>query len=216
MRRVPLAATLIVGLAIALMIGLGLWQRDRAREKEAALAAWRANADLPAAAYPVGNPADEAYLFRTLSGHCLRVVDWQVVGGRARDGGPGWRHIAYCATGAEGPGLVVDMGVSRRPDATVGWTGGAVRGPATHEPDRSGWLERLRGAGSPLRLMIVAQVPAPGLAASAPPDPASVPNNHRSYMMQWFLFAAAAAIIYGLALRKRLGAGRDGPPAGSA
>jgi len=202
-RRVPLVATVIVALAIALMIGLGVWQLGRAHEKEAALVAYRANMTLPETAYPIGQPADENYLFRHLSANCLRVVDWAVIGGRAANGRAGWRHIASCATGAEGPGFLVDMGVSDGPGVIVDWAGGPVRGLATQEPERTSMLERLFRKSQPPRLMIVALNPAPGLAASAPPDPASVPNNHRSYMVQWFLFAAIAAIIYGLALRKR-------------
>jgi surfeit locus 1 family protein len=31
-----------------------------------------------------------------------------------------------------------------------------------------------------------------------------IPNNHRSYAVQWFAFALIALIIYGLAVRKRL------------
>lgn len=207
-RRLPLVPTLIVGLAIAVMIGLGVWQLGRAHQKEAALAAYRANMALPVTAYPGRQPTDERYLFRRLSANCLRVVDWQVIGGRAAQGRAGWRHIASCATGAEGPGFLVDVGVTTTPDAKVAWAGGPVRGRATHEPDYSTMIERLTGKAAPLRLMIVAETPAPGLAASAPPDPSSVPNNHRSYMVQWFLFAAIAAIIYALALRKRW---RDGP-----
>lgn len=202
-RRVPLLPTLVVGLAMAIMIGLGIWQLGRAHQKEAALAAYRANMSLPATAYPGHNATDEAYLFRRLSANCLRVVTWQVIGGRSKDDRPGWRHIASCATGAEGPGFLVDLGVSATPDAKVAWTGGFVRGRATHEPDRASIIERLKGRAMPLRLMIIAEAPAPGLVATAPPDPSSVPNNHRSYMMQWFFFAAIAGIIYVLALRKR-------------
>jgi len=202
-RPLPLVPTLIVGLAIALMIGLGFWQLGRAHQKEAALAAYRANMTLPATAYPGHLPTDERYLFRRLSANCLRVVTWQVIGGHSAAGQAGWRHIASCATGAEGPGFLVDVGVTAKPDAKVVWTGGAVRGRATHEPDHSTLMERLTGKAMPLRLMIVAETPAPGLAASAPPDPSSVPNNHRSYMVQWFLFAAIAVIIYAIALRKR-------------
>ena len=202
-RKLPVIPTIIVGLAILVMIGLGIWQLGRAQQKEAALQSWRDNMSLPATAYPTQNPTDQSYMFRRLSGMCLRVVDWQVLGGRTRDGEPGWRHIASCTTGAEGPGLIVDMGVSKQPDFKPSWTGGFVRGYATHEPDKSPSMDRLRGDSPPLRLMIVAEQPAPGLMASAPPDPASVPNNHRSYMVQWFLFALIAAVIYVLALRKR-------------
>ena len=184
-------------------IGLGIWQLGRAHQKEAALATWRANMALPATAYPGSRPTDETYLFRRLSAHCLRVVGWQEVGGRSKDGKTGWRHIATCATGAEGPGLVVDVGVSTLPNTKPAWTGGPVRGLATHEPDNSSWIARLGGHGSPLRIMIVAEGAAPGLSPSTPPDPSSVPNNHIAYMWQWFFFAAVAAIIYALVLRKR-------------
>jgi surfeit locus 1 family protein len=51
--------------------------------------------------------------------------------------------------------------------------------------------------------MLVADVPAPGLAASTPPDPAAIPNNHLAYAVQWFVFAGVALLIYGLALRRR-------------
>jgi len=214
-RKIPVVPTILVALAIALMIGLGIWQHGRALQKEAALAVWRANMGLPATAYPAQNPADEALLFRRLSANCLRVVDWQTIGGRSAAGAPGWRHIASCATGAEGPGFLVDVGVSREPNIAVEWAGGPVRGLATHEPDARPWVARLGEHASPLRLMIVAEAAAPGLQPSAPPDPASVPNNHRAYMVQWFLFAAIAAIIYVLALRKRWreGEGQTPPPA---
>jgi cytochrome oxidase assembly protein ShyY1 len=202
-RKLPLIPTIIVALAVLVMIGLGIWQLGRAHQKDAAVETWRANISKPATAYPADG-TDEHYMFRRVSANCLRVIGWQVVGGRNRQGQPGWRHIANCATGAEGPGLVVDMGVSMAPNAKVRWTGGFVRGHATHEPDERPFLARVTGRASPLRLMIVSETAAPGLVPSAPPDPESVPNNHRSYMVQWFFFAAIAAVIYVLAVRKRL------------
>ncbi len=210
-RKLPVIPTIIVAIAIAAMIGLGIWQLGRARQKEAALAVYSANLSLPPTAYPGHLPTDDAYLFRRLSAYCLRVVNWQVIGGRSAAGQPGWRHIAACTTGAEGPGIIVDVGVSTTPDAKVAWTGGPVRGRATYEPDSSPWLAHVAGKGVPLRLMIVAETPAPGLAATAQPDPSSVPNNHRSYMVQWFIFAGVAAIIYALALRKRWQTGEGAP-----
>lgn len=202
-RRIPIVATLVVGLAVAAMIGLGVWQLARLKQKEAALATYQLNLELPVTAYPVMNPTDDRYLFRTLVAHCLRVTSWQVVGGRSRDGNPGWRHIATCATGAEGPGLLVDMGVGSDPHGKANWAGGPVSGRATHEPDDHSFLVRMLGHAPPLRLMIVSDTGAPGLSPSPPPDPASVPNNHFSYAIQWFFFAAVALVIYGLALRKR-------------
>ncbi len=203
MRRLPLLPTLLVGLAVLAMVSLGFWQLQRGREKAAALAQWHANLTLPAAAYPQRNPADASYLFRTLSAHCLRVVQWRTSGGKLPDGRPGWRHIATCATGAEGPGLVVDIGISADAGATPAWRGGSVRGIATQEPQSSTLLDKMLGRAVPPRLMIVADPPAAGLAPSPRPDPASVPDNHLAYAVQWFLFAGIALIIYALALRRR-------------
>ena len=51
---------------------------------------------------------------------------------------------------------------------------------------------------------MIADPPLAGLEANARPDPASIPNNHLSYAIQWFLFALTALVIYAIALRKRL------------
>ena len=202
-RRIPIIPTILVALACAVMIALGFWQIQRLSQKEAAIARYRAEMKEPPAAYPVGNPTDENYLFRVLSANCLRVVRWETIGGRSQNDEPGWRHIAYCATGAEGPGLVVDVGIAAKPDLKIDWTGGSVVGVATYEPDHSTLIERITGKALPLRLMIVTSDPAPGLAPSKKPDPSSAPNNHLAYAVQWFLFAGIAAAIYALALRKR-------------
>jgi surfeit locus 1 family protein len=81
--------------------------------------------------------------------------------------------------------------------------GGAVTGMITHAPDSTPLLASLFGKRPPRNLMLVADAPAPGLSASAPPDPSSVPNNHLAYAVQWFLFAGIAVVIYLLALRRR-------------
>ena len=41
-------------------------------------------------------------------------------------------------------------------------------------------------------------------SAVGKPSGADVPNNHLAYAVQWFIFAAAALIIYILAVRRRL------------
>jgi cytochrome oxidase assembly protein ShyY1 len=201
-------ATIVVALAVATMISLGFWQLARLKQKETALATYRANLTRPVTAYPAMNPADERYLFRTLSADCLRVTGWHVTGGRLPGDQPGWRHIATCTTGAEGPGLLVDMGVGSDPNAKPGWTGGPVTGRATWEPDNHSFLMRLIGKAPPLRLMIISDKGAPGFSPSPPPDIDAVPNNHLSYAVQWFIFAGVALVIYGLALRKRWGEGK--------
>ncbi len=201
--RIPIIPTIVVGLAVAIMIALGVWQLDRRHEKEAALVRFHANLSLPETAYPA-NPTDQSYLFRTVKAHCLRVVGWQTKGGQLPNGaGAGWRQIATCATGAEGPGLIVDIGMTADPKAKPAWNGGDVRGTAMWEPDSSSALMRWLGKPVPLRLMIVSNAGLADLKASPRPDPAEVPNNHLAYAVQWFLFAGVAVIIYPLALRRR-------------
>ena len=54
-----------------------------------------------------------------------------------------------------------------------------------------------------LATLVAASAP-PGLQPSALPSLEAIPNNHRFYAVQWFLFAAIALAIYVIALRKRL------------
>lgn len=203
MTRLPLLPTLLVGLAVALMIALGIWQLDRRTQKLEALEQYRANLSLPVTDYPLDEPGEPRFLFRTLTAHCARVLDWTTIGGRMPDGSPGWRHIAFCSASAGGGRFAVDMGTSSDSRVRPQWQGGQVRGPASWAPAPGNALALLRGNAPPRRLMIVANQPAPGLAPSARPDPASIPNNHLAYAIQWFLFAGVAVVIYLLALRRR-------------
>ncbi len=203
MRFRPIASFIVV-LACAVMVALGLWQLDRRAEKEAQLALYRANLHRPAIAYPALPPVSDQSLFRRSSATCLGVVRWHTEIGRSAKGAPGYRWIAMCQMGAEGPGLIVDMGVSRDPKQKPSWPGGQVTGVITTEPSHQSFFGRLAGEEKVLRPMLVSATPAPGLTASAPPSPDEVPNNHLAYAVQWFLFAAIAAVIYLIALRRRM------------
>ncbi|MEO6215389.1 MAG: SURF1 family protein [Sphingomonas sp.] len=202
MKRFPVFATILVGLAIAAMIALGVWQLQRRGEKEALLAQISANRTLPPIAFP-RIPVGESMLFRRASAFCLQPVSFKAEGGRSATGRTGWRQIAQCRTGAEGPGFAVQIGVASAVDAKPNWKGGEVSGYITHLPDHRPLIASLFSR-APKTLMLVADKPAPGLGANPEPDLSAVPNNHLAYAVQWFLFAAVAAIIYGIALRKRL------------
>ena len=188
-RNLPLVPTILVGLAVAVMIGLGFWQLDRRAEKEALLATYRAAEGQPSISWPVMPPKEPLPLFRHATGNCLQVVGFRTTAGQNRSGEPGYLIIADCRTGAEGPGLSVELGWSKNPNAGRAFRGGLVSGVIA--PDR---LSRMR---------LVAATPGPGLAPSALPSPAIIPNNHFSYAIQWFLFAGIALVIYVLALRQR-------------
>lgn len=206
---IPVLPTIIVVAAVLAMVALGLWQLQRRTEKEAALALAASNPGRPPVAYPMLPPVTPDLLFRQSSLHCLRVVGWQVEAGRAADGSTGYRHIAQCATGAEGPGALVAVGISQRPDAKPDWNGGQVAGWISEEPDHRALLTRIGGRASPLRPMLIARDAPVRLKPAAPPSAADVPNNHLAYAVQWFFFAAIALVIYTLALRRR-----GAPPGG--
>jgi surfeit locus 1 family protein len=202
MKRLPVIPTILVGLAVAAMIALGVWQLDRKAWKEGLLAEYARNQTLPPIAFP-RTPVGDQYLFRRASAFCLKPVSWQREAGRAADGGMGWRQIARCATGAEGPGFSVQMGVSKDPTTSLVWGGGKVSGFISHAPDHSPIIASLFGGGAPKELMLVADTPLGDLAPNQGPDLSSVPNNHLAYAVQWFIFAALAVVIYLLALRGR-------------
>lgn len=201
-RRVPIAATLLVALAVAAMIGLGIWQLQRLHQKEALLARLAADHDLPAMTFP-RVPLGDDLLFRRAGAFCLQPTAWRSEGGHDARGKSGWRQIAQCRTGAEGPGFAVQIGVAGAPNIKPQWRGGAVTGYLAYLPDHQPLIAGAFGKGAPKTLMLVADPPLAGLAANPPADLTSVPNNHLAYAVQWFVFAGVAAIIYTLAVRRR-------------
>lgn len=193
-RRLPIIPTILVLAAVATMIGLGFWQLQRARWKDGLIARYAQAEKLPPVEFPtVPSPDAQLPLFRHATGMCLRTVGERTAAGENRGGEPGFVHIVDCATGAEGPGMSVELGWSKNPNARAQWRGGLVSGVIA--PD------------SKTRLRLVAASAPPGLEPSAPPSLDAIPNNHRSYALQWFAFALTALIIYGLAVRKRLAGG---------
>lgn len=183
-------AHLIVTAAVATMIGLGVWQLSRAHWKDQLVARYAAARDLPEIAFPTIPLKGDPPLFRRARGECLEVAGWRTAPGSRKDGEPGFAIIADCRTGAEGPGMAVELGWSKNPNARPSWSGGTVHGVIG--PDRQSLLR------------LVADAPLGGLEPAAPPSLEAIPNNHRSYAIQWFLFAAIAMVIYGVALRRKL------------
>ena len=188
--RLPIVATIVVALAAAAMIGLGIWQIQRLHWKEGLLARYARAEQLPPITWPSVPPKDEALpLFRHATGLCLHPAGRRSVAGENRGGDTGYSIIVDCVTGAEGPGMSVQLGWSKNPNAKFDWNGGLVSGIIA--PDRR------------MRMRLVAASAPPGLETSAEPSLSLIPNNHKFYAIQWFFFAGLALLIYGLALRKR-------------
>jgi cytochrome oxidase assembly protein ShyY1 len=188
-RKLPIIPTILVALAVAAMIGLGIWQLERKKEKEALLASYAAAAGKPPIGWPSIPPKEPLPLFRSATGNCLSVIGFRTAPGQSVQGEPGFLVIADCRTGAEGPGLSVELGWSKNPNAGHDYKGGLVSG--TVAPD------------SKSRMRLVAAAPGPGLQASARPSPDTIPNNHLSYAIQWFMIAGFDWVKYVLALRGR-------------
>jgi len=198
MKRFPTVATILVVLAVGVMIWLGFWQLHRREQKLALLAVLTANPTKPPIALP-SPPIGDDLLFRKAGAFCLKPVSFALDGA----GKSGFRVIARCATGAEGPGFSVQLGTTHDPEFKPRWTGGKVSGMISHAPSDRPLIATMVGKSPPKELMLVADTPAPGLSANETPSIESIPNNHLAYAVQWFLFAGIAVIIYLLALRRR-------------
>ena len=185
LRRLPIAPTLVVLLAVGIMIRLGFWQLDRLHQKEALLARYAAaqtmSADVP---FPRSPVEAQPLLYRHSALDCPKVASVESVAGRGPGDATGIGHIATC-TLADGSSARIVLGFSRNPQVPD-WSGGKVIGIIAPGP------------------RLVADPPLAGLQANARPDPADVPNNHLSYAVQWFTFAGLALVIYVLAVRRKL------------
>ena len=193
-RRVPILATIVVAAAIAVLIGLGVWQLQRAKWKEGILARYEQAEKLPPITWPtVPLKREQLPLFRHATAMCMKPVGKHAIGGENLQGDPGYVQIVECATGAEGPGMSVEVGWAQDPNAKFKWVGGLVSGVIV--PDSSAGM-RLVAATAP-----------PGLQPSKVPDAKTAspvtPGGHRLYAATWFSLAAIALLIYGFALRKR-------------
>ena len=199
-RRIPILATLVVFAAVAIMLRLGLWQLERRAEKEMLIAQFEAAMQDRGAVFDLDQdklqpPAYVPPFYGQAKVTCVSGTGDAMRAGRNAAGEPGWAHVVSCGYRPQAGALArrnVIVGWSREP-RPVKWTGGGVTGTIVPESTKDTDLWH-----------IVADPPLAGLAANAKPDPRDIPNNHLSYAVQWFLFAAVALVIYGLALRKRL------------
>jgi surfeit locus 1 family protein len=205
MRRLPLLPTLIVALAVTAMVALGFWQIGRAHWKEALLASYRETLSAPPLyGLPADMPAEDLAFRRT---HVLCRISTAPVqfGGANAEGKTGFRNVVGCAL-IDGRVIMVDLGwspVGTKP--MLPSMGQRIEADGQLIPDEVLARRVLREQPGATPLLLVLKGAVPGLEPSVPPSIESIPNNHRGYAVQWFLFAGVAISIYLLALRKRGG-----------
>lgn len=191
-RRLPIVPTILVLAVVAACIAAGVWNLQRAKFHESEIRGFEVATRQPPITFPLAPTPDEQLPFyRSATGNCLRAIGRRTAVGENQSGEPGFAIIFDCATGAEGPGMSVQVGWSKNPNATTPWKGGVVSGVIVRD--------------SATRMRLVAASPAPGLEPNGPVRPAiSVPpEQNRGYAVQFFSFAAIALVIYGLAVRRR-------------
>lgn len=182
--KLPVIPTVVVAVAIATMIALGIWQLGRAEEKEALIARY-ASAELnaEAVAWPEEGMAEEDWLYRTATVNCTDILERRSTAGVSQEGTKGLAQLARCRFRDGDEGLIA-LGFSKQLEE-VPWAGGSVSGTLAPGP------------------RLVVADPPDGLERLADPDPADLPNNHLAYAGQWFFFALTALVIYILALRRK-------------
>jgi surfeit locus 1 family protein len=186
-RRFPVGPTIIVLAAVATMIGLGVWQLQRAEWKDSLIQRYSTATDAPGKVdWPDRPSSVEEALYRRSELRCDRVTGWRSIAGRSAEGMQGWAHVALCKLDGGGEAEVA-LGWSRDPREPE-WSGGDVGG-------------FVAPAGEGARL--VADPPRAGLEQLARPDPGDLPNNHLAYAVQWFFFALTALVVFVLALRRQ-------------
>lgn len=183
----------MVAVAVPILAGFGVWQLQRAEWKEALLADLARNSSAPRLDLGTG-PIPDTAQFRLvrLTLDC-RGGPATLRAGRNLQGQSGYSALTDCRAGRAA--VTRDAGWSPRPDArtlpsvTATFEGRLVKG------EGSSWL-------------LVQSTAEPPLVPSAPPGLETISNNHLSYAVQWFSFAAILSVIYALWLRRWLATNR--------
>jgi cytochrome oxidase assembly protein ShyY1 len=183
----------MVLVALPVLLGFGVWQLQRAEWKEALLADLARNSEAPLLDLGTGPiPNDAQFRLVRLALDCpggpatLRA-------GRNQQGQSGYSTLADCRAGTIK--VTRDTGWSPRPDARI-------------LPPIAASFEGRLVTASPAGWLLVQSTAEPPLVPSAPPGLETISNNHLSYAVQWFSFAAILAVIYGLWLRRWLATNR--------
>ncbi|MDQ0466670.1 surfeit locus 1 family protein [Caulobacter ginsengisoli] len=226
--RFPIGLTIATAIAMAILIGLGVWQLQRLAWKQNLLAQIAARSTAPAVSLDAGLASAENPEFTRVRVVCpglatARFVAIYAIG----EGQAGDRLVSLCHPTDSKLALLVDRGfvagtISARPPQTESQTPVAIvgllrrgdHGNAFTPPPQDGRffsrdlaaIGKALGATRPLApLMLSAETSSnPEWKALVPaPLPSDIPNRHLEYALTWFGLAGALAAVYGAMLWRR-------------
>jgi surfeit locus 1 family protein len=229
----PYVMTLFVLAAMALLVGLGVWQIKRLHWKEQLLASIATAETEPPQPLRVvlGQGADGLPIdYRRVMADCPDIETTPFVRLYAlQDAVSGYRIITACRLdgGAYGS-ILVDRGFISEDDAArlkpgAGRTlDGAVVGVLRHDAERNPFTPQNQpnqglwywrdipaiaaslGAPKPAPVFLMLESPAPkGIGPRPAPVPTNIPNNHLGYAVTWFGLALTLAGVYLAVLWRR-------------
>jgi len=224
--------TLVTLPLLAFLVGLGMWQLDRAEQKRSLLEQWQDRRDDPPAALEAVLAGEAKRFSRVVARGRFDGEHQFLLDNRIRDNRPGF-HVLTPLKLAEGEGAILvnrgwaPMGKGRSdlpelpvPEGPVQVVGGLAPPPQTGirmgppDPGKGNWPkvvqhvdpERVsRQLGYPVRSRVIRLDPsAPGGFERDWGKPVPFgPKRHLGYAFQWFALAATLLVIYGAVNTKR-------------
>ncbi|PXX92613.1 SURF1 family protein [Marinobacter vulgaris] len=223
---------LFAGLFLPLLVGLGVWQLDRAQEKKAQLAQWQQEAgsldweQLQASGLRAGQPV-------RISGRYGKT-SW-LLDNRTRDGAPGYEVLTMFLP-EQGRPVVVNRGWIQaprrrdqlpqisRPEGEVRLQGRLSEFPEPPvlkdvSPNDGDWPRRIQSLAHQQARELETEVVGLVLRLAGPEQPGAYradwapdrmgPQTHYGYALQWFSLAAALVILTVVASYRKTGANND-------
>jgi surfeit locus 1 family protein len=233
--RVLLWPTIFSLPALALFIGLGIWQIQRLHWKEGLLAHIDSQMHAPAEDLPaqIGDPASWEYRRVHVSGHYQNDKELYLYA-TGPDGDPGYLVITPLVR-PEGDPVLVNRGwvpedlrdpgkrSQSQQDGMVEVEGvGRISGGAgpftpANEPDKNRWFWRdfaamAKAIGEPVAPVMIDRdkTPLPGGFPLGGQTRIDIPNNHLSYAITWFGLAYTLVIMFAIYARRSLKAAKSG------
>jgi surfeit locus 1 family protein len=228
----PIGLTVAVAIALAILVGLGVWQLQRLKWKEGLLAHIAAlqsakAVDVGPALDRLAHGADVDFTRVTATCPGLSTAPYLELYS-VREGGAGARLISACeVASAKYRTVLVDRGFIADTTRDRPKVDAAARAPTTvtgvlRQPDRgnvfmpknspSRWftrdaaaMARTLNAPAPAPVYLFAETSTnPELPALVPaPLPTEIPNRHLEYALTWFGLAAALLGVYAAVLLRK-------------